>query len=150
MSETRQRILDDIKLTMKAGDKQRLGTLRLISADIKQKEVDERVTLDDTAVLAILDRMTRQRRESVRQYSEAGREDLAAVELAEIDIIAHYLPSALSDAEVFALIDSTIAATGASSIRDMGKVMAQIKPQLQGRADIGAVSQQIKTRLGTG
>lgn len=147
MTDTRQRIQDDIKTAMKAGDKQRLGTLRLMASDIKQREVDDRITPDDTIVIAILDKMSKQRRESIRQYGEAGRDDLVAVEQAELDIIADYMPAAMSDEEIDILIADAIDRTGASTIKDMGKVMAQVKPLAQGRADMSAVSQRIKQRL---
>jgi Uncharacterized conserved protein len=132
---------------MRAGEKTRLGTLRMISAAVKQKEVDERRELSDADLLAILDKMVKQRRESLEQYEAAGREELAAVERAEIDIIAEFLPQPLSEADIDALIDQAISATGAASVRDMGQVMAQVKPQVQGRADMGAVSARVKTRL---
>ncbi len=133
---------------MRAGDKPRLGTLRLITAAIKQKEVDERREMDDADVIAVLDKMVKQRRESISQYESAGRDELAAVEQAEIAIITEFLPQPLSDAEIEVLITEAITATGAESIRDMGKVMGIIKPQVQGRADMGAVSASIKQRLG--
>lgn len=148
MSDTRQRILDDIKTAMKAGDKPRLGTLRLVSAAIKQKEVDERITLDEAATLAILTRMLKQRRESIAQYGKAGRDDLVAVEEAEITIINDYLPAGLDPMEIDAIVERALSDTGASSVKDMGTVMAAVKPQLQGRADMAAVSQQIRARLG--
>jgi uncharacterized protein YqeY len=132
---------------MKSGDKQRLGVVRLILAAIKQIEVDERIELDDTRVLAVLDKMMKQRRESISHYSGAGRDDLVTIEQAEIDIIQQYLPAALSETEINDLIDQSIASTGAVSIRDMGKLMGVLKPQLQGRADMGKVSQLIKSRL---
>jgi uncharacterized protein YqeY len=147
MSETRQRILDDIKVAMKAGEKPRLATLRLASAAIKQKEVDERIVLDETATVSVLDKMLKQRRESIAQYSKAGRDDLVAQEQSEIDLLQTYMPAALSDDEITGIIDSAIAKTGANSIKDMGKVMGLVKPGLQGRADMASVSQQIKQRL---
>jgi hypothetical protein len=143
----KQRLTDDMKAAMKAGDKPRLGVIRLINAAIKQREVDERVALDDTQVLAVLEKMVKQRRDSVAQYEAAGREDLAAVERFEITVCQEYLPEALSEAEIAALIDASIAATGAASMRDMGKLMGVLKPKLQGRADMGAVSQLVKARL---
>ena len=148
MSDTRQRILDDIKTAMKAGDKPRLATLRLISAAIKQKEIDERVTLDETTTVALLDKLKKQRRESIAQYGEAGRDDLVAQEEREIGVIDEYLPAALDPAEVDAVVERAVAETGASSVRDMGKVMGVIKPQLQGRADMGEVSRKVRERLG--
>jgi uncharacterized protein YqeY len=147
VSELKTRINDAVKAAMRAGEKTRLGTLRMISAAVKQKEVDERRELSDADLLAILDKMVKQRRESLEQYEAAGREELAAVERAEIDIIAEFLPQPLSEADIDALIDQAISATGAASVRDMGQVMAQVKPQVQGRADMGAVSARVKTRL---
>jgi len=132
---------------MRAGEKTRLGTLRMMSAAIKQKEVDERREMSDADLLAILDKMVKQRRESLEQYEAAGRDELAAVEYAEIAIIAEFLPQPLSDTEIDVLIDQAIADSGAESVRDMGKVMAQVKPQAQGRADMGAVSARVKARL---
>ena len=148
MSSTlKPHLTSDMKSSMKSGDKHRLGVVRLMLAALKQVEVDERIELDDARIVAILDKMTKQRRESISQYSKAGREDLVAVEQAEIEIIQEYLPAALSDAEINALVEQTIAATGAESIKDMGKLMGALKPQLQGRADMGKVSQLIKSRL---
>ncbi len=144
----KQRITEEMKSAMRAGDKERLGTIRLILAAIKQVEVDTRNDLDDTAVVAILDKMVKQRRESIAQYEKAGREELAAREQAEIEIIQTYLPEQLGEAEIDALITAAIDETGATSLRDMGKVMGKLKPQLQGRADMGAVSAIIKQRLG--
>ncbi len=150
MSETRQRVLDDIKTAMKAGDKPRLGTLRLISAAIKQIEVDQRIELSEQDTIAVLDKMLKQRRESITQYAKAGRDDLQAVEEAEILVIQDYMPAAMDAAEIEALIKQTISDVGATSIKDMGKVMAVIKPAVQGRADMGAVSGTIKSLLGSG
>ena len=147
MSDTRQQILDDIKAAMKAGDKERLGTLRLISAEIKQKEVDERIELSNDDMLVLLDKMLKQRRESIAQYKNAGREDLLAVEEKEVAVISEYLPEALSDAEIADMISTAISETKASSIKDMGKVMASLKPKMQGRADMSVVSAQIKKAL---
>jgi len=138
----------DMKTAMKAGEKVKLGVIRLILAAIKQREVDERIELDDTQVLAVLDKMVKQRRDSVVQYTAAGREDLASVERFEIEVCQGYLPQPLSEAEVSVLIDSAIAATGAAGMKDMSRVMAQLKPVVQGRADMGAVSALIKQRLG--
>ena len=148
MSDTRQRILDDIKTAMKAGDKARLGTLRLISAAIKQKEVDERQELDEPAMVAILTRLVKQRRESIAQYGKAGRDDLVAVEEAEIVVIDAYLPAGLEQSEIDAIVERAVNDTGAASVKDMGAVMAVVKTELQGRADMAAVSRQIRTRLG--
>ena len=147
MSELKTRISDAVKAAMRAGEKTRLGTLRMMSAAIKQKEVDERRELSDADLLAILDKMVKQRRESLEQYEAAGRDELAAVEHAEIAIIAEFLPQPLSDSEIDALIEQAIADSGAESVRDMGKVMAQVKPQAQGRADMGAVSARVKAQL---
>ncbi len=147
MSGTRQRILDDIKGAMKAGDKSRLATLRLISAAIKQIEVDQRIELDDEGTITVLDKMLKQRRESISQYKAAGRDDLAEVEQSEIDLINEYMPEALSDTEIGTIIDEAVAKTGASSVKDMGKVMGIVKPAVQGRADMSAVSQLIKQKL---
>ena len=149
MSNTRQRILDDIKTAMKAGDKPRLGTLRLISAAIKQREVDERIELDEPATIVLLDKLLKQRRESIAQYEKADRDDLVAQEKSEIDVIQGYLPAQLSDAEVTEIIDQAISQCGASSVKDMGKVMGLIKPKMQGRADMAKVSKAIKARLNT-
>ena len=147
MSETRQRVLDDIKTAMKAGDKPRLATLRLISAAIKQKEVDERIELDEPAVIAIFDKLLKQRRESITQYSAAGRDDLVAQEQSEVDLIKTYLPAALSDAEINDIVEAAIGETSAASVKDMGKVMGLVKPKLQGRADMSIVSKLIRDRL---
>lgn len=148
MSSTlKPHLTEDMKSSMKSGDKHRLGVVRLMLAAIKQIEVDERIELDDARVIAVLDKMAKQRRESIAQYREAGREDLAEIEQGEIDIIQEYLPAALSDEEIDAMVEQSIAATGASSVKDMGKLMGVLKPQLQGRADIGKVSQLVKSRL---
>mgnify|MGYP001554786839 FL=1 len=148
MSSTlKPQLTTDMKSSMKSGDKKRLGVIRLILAAIKQIEVDERIELDDTRILAVLDKMAKQRRESISHYSDADRNDLVAVEQAEIDIIQAYLPEALSEAEINDLVEQSIAATGAATIKDMGKLMGVLKPQLQGRADMGKVSQLIKSRL---
>ena len=144
----KDRILQDVKDAMRTKDKPRLATLRLITAAIKQIEVDKRVELDDEQVLSVLDKMCKQRRESITQFEKAGRDDLIAQEVSELDIIQPYLPEQLSDTEIAGLIDAAMTATGASSIKDMGKVMGQLKPRLQGRADMGAVSAMIKNKLG--
>jgi len=149
MSETRQRVLDDIKTAMKARDKPRLATLRLMSAAIKQKEVDERIELDEAATLAIFDKLLKQRKESISQYQKAGRDDLVAQEQAESEIIQAYMPEALGDDEIAAVIDAAIIETSASSVKDMGKVMGLVKPKLQGRVDMSSVSKTIKDRLNT-
>lgn len=144
----KDRITEDMKKAMRAADKDRLGTIRLILAAIKQREVDERITLDDGQVLAVLEKMIKQRREAIAQFQSGGRADLVAKETAEIGVLQGYLPAQLSEAELDVLINESIAATGATSIKDMGKVMAAIKPKAQGRADLGAVSARIKQRLG--
>ncbi len=143
----KQRLTDDMKGAMKSGDKARLGVVRLILAAVKQREVDERIELDDAAVLAVLEKMVKQRKDSVAQYAAAGREDLAAIERDEIAVIDTYLPEKLGEAEVLAAIDAAIAQTGASSPADMGKLMAVLKPQLAGQADMGEVSRLVKQRL---
>ena len=147
MSETRQRILDDIKTAMKAGDKPRLATLRLMSSAIKQIEVDERIELDEPRTISVLDKMLKQRRESIAQYEKANRDDLIKVEQSEIELIQEYMPAALSDDEIAVVIDEAVTSSGASSIKDMGKVMGIVKPTLQGKADMSVVSQIIKQRL---
>ena len=144
----RERITEDMKSAMRAGEKARLGTIRLALAAIKQREVDERITLDDGQVLAVLERMIKQRREAITQFASGGRADLVAKETAEITVLQGYLPAQMSEAEIDALIGEAIAATGAASIKDMGKVMAVVKPRAQGRADMGAVSARVKQRLG--
>ena len=144
----KDRILQDVKDAMRAKDKPRLATLRLITAAIKQIEVDKRIELDDEQLLSVLDKMCKQRRESITQFEKAGRDDLIAQEVSELDIIQTYLPEQLSETEIAELIDAAMTATGASSIKDMGKVMGQLKPKLQGRADMGAVSAMIKSKLG--
>ena len=147
MSNLSTRINDDVKVAMKAKDKPRLGVLRLITAAIKQREVDERITLDDDQVLAVLEKMIKQRKDSIEQYEKAGRDELAQQEAFEIGIIQEYLPEQLSDAEIDALIAEAISSSGAASMKDMGKVMGMLKPRLAGRADMGQVSQKIKQRL---
>lgn len=142
-----QRIRDDMKAAMKGGEKRRLGIIRLILAAIKQREVDERVEMDDQQTLLILDKMVKQRRDSIEQFEKADRNDLAEQEAYEIEVLKDYLPEALSDDEIAALIAEAIATSGAESIRDMGKVMGQLKPKMQGRADMGAVSAQVKQQL---
>ena len=144
----KERIQDDMKAAMRAKEKERLGAIRLILAAIKQREVDERIDLNDSQVLAVLEKMLKQRRESLTQYQNAGREDLAAQEQFEISLIQTYLPTPLSDAEIETLIADAIAVTGAQSIRDMGKVMALLREQAQGRADIATVSARVKARFG--
>jgi len=144
----KDRILQDVKDAMRAREKERLATIRLLTAAIKQREVDERIELDDEQVLLVLDKMCKQRRESISQFEKAGRDDLIAIEKNELVILTDYLPEQLSEEEIMAMIDAAMADTGASSIKDMGKVMGQLKPKLQGRADMGAVSALIKGKLG--
>lgn len=136
-----------MKSAMRAGDKSRLGVIRLLQAAIKQREVDERIELDDAAVTGVVEKMVKQRRDSIAQYTDGGRPELAEAEAAEIEILKTYLPEPLSDEAVTGLIDEAIAATGAASMKDMGQVMGQLKPKLAGRADMGRVSAQIKARL---
>ena len=146
-SSLKQQIFSDMKTAMKSGEKISLGVIRLMLAAIKQKEVDERIELDDTQVLAILDKMVKQRRDSIKQFDAANRKDLSDIEKVEMDIIQVYLPQALSSDEINGLINQVISQTGAESMRDMGKVIGILKPQLQGRADMGQVSALIKHRL---
>jgi len=143
----KERITEDMKSAMRAGDKDRLGTIRLALAAIKQREVDERITLDDAQVLAVLEKMIKQRKEAISQFDSGGRADLVAKETAEIAVLQGYLPARMSDAEIDALIREAIAATGAISIKDMGKVMGAVKAKAQGRADMAEVSARIKQRL---
>ena len=143
----KQQLTEDMKAAMRGGDKHKLGVVRLILAAVKQREVDERIELDDVQVLAVLEKMVKQRKDSIGQYEAAGREDLAAVERAEMAVIETYLPAKLSDAELDALIDAAVAETGASSARDMGKVVAAVKARAAGRADMAVASARIKARL---
>jgi len=138
-----------MKSAMKSGDKRKLGVIRLLMAAIKQREVDERIELDDEQVLAVLDKMVKQRRDSLTQFEQAGRDELADQEKFEIEVLQEYLPEALSEDEISSLIKQAIADAGAESMRDMGKVMGQLKPKLQGRADMGAVSAMVKQLLGS-
>ncbi|MDH3220186.1 MAG: GatB/YqeY domain-containing protein [Gammaproteobacteria bacterium] len=148
MPETlKSRLQSDMKSSMKSGDKGRLGVIRLMLSAIKQVEVDERIELDDDRIIAVLDKMSKQRRESISQFDGAGRDDLSKIEQAELEIIQEYMPAALSEQEIIELVEQSIASTGAASIKDMGKVMGLLKPKLQGRADMGKVSQLIKSRL---
>lgn len=144
---TKLQLTEDMKTAMRGGDKHKLGVIRLMLAAVKQREVDERVELDEAQVLAVLEKMLKQRKDSISQYVAAGREDLAEVERAEITVIEAYLPSKLSDAELDALIEAAIAETGASSARDMGKVVGVVKAKAAGRADMGVASARIKVRL---
>ena len=144
----KQQLTDDMKAAMKGGDKHSLGVIRLMNAAIKQREIDERIELDDAQVLAVLDKMVKQRRDSVTQYEAANREDLAAVEREEITVIERYLPAKLGEAEIIAAIDAAKAETGASSQADIGKLMGVLKPRLAGQADMGLVSKLVKQQLG--
>ena len=148
MSELKQQLNDAVKQAMKAKQKERLATLRLATSALKQIEVDERIELDDARVLAVLDKMIKQRKDSAEQFTAGGREDLATQEKAEIEVLQEFLPAALDGAEIEAIVKQAIAEVGASSMQDMGKVMAIVKPQVQGRADMGAISQQVKAQLG--
>lgn len=143
----KQQLTEDMKNAMRAGEKHRLGVIRLMLAAIKQREVDERIELDDAQVLAALEKMLKQRRDSVSQFEAAGREDLAIIERDEMAVIETYLPTKLNDAEIDALVEAAIADTGASSARDMGKVVAAVKEKAAGRADMAVVSGKIKARL---
>jgi len=146
----KNKITDDMKTAMKAGDKDRLKVVRMILAAVKQVEVDTRTELDDTAVLGVLEKMVKQRRDSVEQFRQGGRDDLADNELAEITVLETYLPEQLDEAEIDALIDAAIQSTGAGSMRDMGKVMGVIKSKAAGRADMGVIGGKVKARLGAG
>ncbi|MEJ2479282.1 MAG: GatB/YqeY domain-containing protein [Acidihalobacter sp.] len=146
-SPVKTRIADDVKAAMRAGERDRLGTLRGVMAALKQVEVDTRETLDDAGTIAVLDKLAKQRRESIEQFGKAGRDDLVTRENAELEIIQEYLPPPLDAAAVEALIEEAIAETGAAGMKDMGKVMAKLRPELQGRADMAAVSAQLKARL---
>ncbi|MGL6222160.1 MAG: GatB/YqeY domain-containing protein [Steroidobacteraceae bacterium] len=143
----KERITEDMKSAMRAGEKERLGTIRMLQAAIKQREVDERVLLDDAQVLAVVEKMLKQRKESIAQFEQGNRPDLAAKEQAEIELLVVYLPAQLTDAEVDALIQEAIASTGAASVKDMGKVMGVVKAKAAGKADMGAVSARIKAAL---
>ena len=143
----KQRLTDDMKTAMKAGEKDRLATIRLINAAIKQKEVDERVEMDDARVLAVLEKMVKQRKDSIEQFDKAGREDLSGIERAEMAIIAQYLPEKMGEDEIKAAIEAAVAETGASGPADMGKLMGVLKPRLAGQADMGLVSKLLKQRL---
>ena len=145
--DLKARIQEDMKAAMKAKDKARLGAIRLILAGIKQREVDERITLSDEQVIAVLDKMVKQRRESIGQYEQAGREDLAATERLEIAVLQGYLPEALGEEDLRRLIEAAIREAGATTMKDMGRVMGIIRPKVQGRADMAAVSGQVKARL---
>jgi len=144
----KERITDDMKAAMRSGEKERLGLIRMITSAIKQREVDERIMLDDTQVLSVLEKMIKQRKESLVQFQAGNRQDLVDKESAEITLLQGYMPSQLSGAEIDALINEAVAATGASSIKDMGKVMGLIKAKAQGRADMASVGAKIKAKLG--
>lgn len=148
MSSLKERLQTDMKSAMKAGEKERLGVIRLIMAAVKQREVDERIQLDDEQVIAVLDKMVKQRRESIAQYQAGGRADLAAIESAEIGTIQAYLPQPLTEAEIDALIREAMDTTGAEGLSGIGKVMAVLKPRMQGRADLARVSARVKSLLG--
>jgi len=143
----KQQLNNDMKAAMKSGDKARLGVIRLVNAAIKQREVDGRTTLDDAAVIAVLEKMRKQRQDSISQYEAASREDLAAIERAEMAVIDTYLPAKLGEAELLAAIQAAIAETGAKSPADMGKLMGVLKPRLAGQADMGQLSQLVKQQL---
>ena len=147
MSGLKQQLSDDMKAAMKAKDKQRLGVVRLALAAIKQVEVDERIELDDARVLAVLGKMIKQRRDSISQYEDANRQDLADQEKYEVDVLQTYLPAEMDESELDTLISSIVSAVGASSMQDMGKVMNELRPKVQGRADMGVVSQKVKAAL---
>ncbi len=147
MSDLKHRINEDVKTAMRSKEKQRLAALRLVTAAVKQREVDERISLNDAQVVAVLNKMAKQHRDSIEQYTAAGRVDLVEKEQFELDIIQGYLPRPLDAAEINDRIDEIIAATGAANMKDMGKVMGQLKPALQGRADMGQVSAVVKARL---
>lgn len=147
MSALRSRIDEAVKHALKSGDRRRLGTLRLITAAIKQVEVDTRKAPTDDDVLAVLSRMVKQRRESIEQYDRAGRDDLASAERTELEVIGEFLPEPLSEAELTSLVEAALAETGAAGPRDMGRVMAALKPRVQGRADMGALSARVRARL---
>ncbi len=148
MSELKQRINDDVKSAMRAKEKDKLGVLRLITAAVKQIEVDQRIELDDQQIIAVLDKLAKQHRDSIEQYEKADREDLAEKERSELVIVQNYLPAALSEEEIAQLIADAIAETGAAGIKDMGKVMGILKSKAQCRADMGKLSGQVKAQLG--
>ncbi len=144
----KERITDDMKSALRSGEKERLATIRMALAAIKQREVDERITLDDGQVLGVLEKMIKQRKEAITQFEVGGRVDLVTKERGEISVLEHYLPAQMSDAEIDALIAQTIATSGAASVKDMGKVMAAIKTQAQGRADMSVIGARVRERLG--
>jgi len=146
-SALKTRINDDVKTAMRSKDKQRLGTLRLLTAAIKQVEVDQRIELDDDNIVAIIEKMLKQRKDSIEQFEKAGRNELAEIEINEVTILKEFMPEQMSEADIDALIDDAISNTGASAMKDMGKVMGILKPKLAGKADMGAVSGKIKAKL---
>ena len=146
-SALKTRINDDVKTAMRSKDKDRLGTLRLLTAAIKQIEVDKRIELDDEQVVTVIEKMLKQRKDSIEQFEKAGRNELAEIEIKEVAILKEFMPEQMSDADVDSLIDEAIASTGAETMKDMGKVMGLLKPQLSGKADMGAVSGKIKAKL---
>jgi uncharacterized protein YqeY len=148
MMSLKTRIQEDVKTAMKAREAAKLSALRMLTAALKQKEVDERIELDDAAVLAIVEKLIKQRKDSIEQFGKAGRQDLVDVETAELAVLSAYLPAQLSETELLAAIDAAIASTGATGPRDMGKLMGVLKPQLAGKADMGKVSALLKTKLG--
>ena len=148
MSSLKDRITEDMKTAMKARDSERLGTIRMITSAIKQREVDERIQLDDTQVLSIIEKMIKTRKESIAQFSSGGRDDLVAKEQKEIDLLQTYMPQQLGEAEVDALIAAAIAESGATSIKEMGKAMALLKQKAQGRTDMASASARLKAKLG--
>jgi uncharacterized protein YqeY len=147
MADLKARINEDVKAAMRSKDKERLLVLRMIQAAIKQKEVDERIDLDDTQVLAVLDKKAKQHRDSIEQFQKAGRDDLVSRETFELDIVLQYMPAQLSEAEIIQLIEDAVKETGASSIKDMGKVMGLLKPKVQGRTDMGKLSGLVKQQI---
>jgi uncharacterized protein YqeY len=148
MSSLKDRITEDMKNAMRAKDSERLGTIRMITSAIKQREVDERISLDDTQVLSVIEKMIKTRKESIAQFQTGGRDDLVAKETKEVELLQAYLPEQLSEAELDGLIAAAIAESGAASIKDMGKAMAILKQKAQGRADMGAISTKLKAKLG--
>ena len=147
MSELKQRVSDEMKVAMRAKDKPRLATIRMILSELKRIEIDERIELDDARVLATLDKMQKQRRDSIEQFSAAGRDDLADIEQQELLVIKEFLPQQLTEAELTAIVNTAVTDSGAQGMQEMGKVMALVKPQVQGRADMGAISQLVKNCL---
>ncbi len=146
-SVLKTRITDDVKTAMRSKDKQRLGTLRLLTAAIKQIEVDQRIELDNDQIIAVIEKMLKQRKDSIEQFEKAGRNELAEIEINEVAILKEFMPEQMSEADIDALIDDAISSTGASAMKDMGKVMGILKPKLAGKADMGAVSGKIKAKL---